>query len=70
MAKRSFLLSAIARLFDLLGLLSPIVLTAKALFQQLCVDNIGWDDDLPEAVLSRLKAWIKQVKGCNHIEIT
>ena len=68
MTKRN-LLSAIARLFDPLGLLSPIVLTAKAIFQQLCVDNVGWDDDLSETVLSRLKAWIKQVKGCNHIEI-
>ena len=44
MTKRN-LLSAIARLFDPLGLLSSILLTAKALFQQLCVDNVCWDDD-------------------------
>lgn len=42
------ILSSIAKLFDPLGLVSPVVVNAKVLFQEICIENLGWDDELPE----------------------
>ena len=52
--KRS-MLSEIARLFDPIGWLSPVVIHAKIMLQNLWMQAIGWDDPIPE----KLKhAWI------------
>ena len=45
---RRVLLSNVARIFDPLGLLSPVLLRAKVLMRESwCGKNIGWDDPLP-----------------------
>ena len=43
--KRS-LLKFTAKIFDPVGALSPFVLKLKSLFQQMCVEGLGWNDDL------------------------
>ena len=45
--KRS-VLKVTTSLFDLLGLLSPFVITLKVMFQDLCNDRVNWDEPLPE----------------------
>jgi len=40
-------LSFIARIFDPLGLLDPVLVRAKILFQKTWVLNLEWDDELP-----------------------
>jgi len=47
--KRS-ILSDIARVFDPLGLLSPITLLTKHLMQRLWTDGIGWDDPVSDEI--------------------
>jgi len=42
------ILSTLAMLFDLLGLISPTGICAKIIFQELCVEKLDWDDPLPE----------------------
>jgi len=44
------ILSGILRLFDPLGLLSPITIKAKLLMQQTWTLNISWDNALPEEI--------------------
>lgn len=46
------MLSEISRLFDPLGLLSPILITAKIQVQKLWLTGLGWDEDLPDEVSS------------------
>lgn len=46
------MLSKIARLFDPLGLLSPIIITAKIQVQKLWLTGLGWDETLPDDVCS------------------
>lgn len=46
------MLSEIARLFDPLGLLSPIIITAKIQVQKLWLTGLGWDEMLPDDVSS------------------
>ncbi|XP_074114129.1 uncharacterized protein LOC141537181 [Cotesia typhae] len=43
--KRS-ILSEVAQLFDPLGLISPVVIRAKILLQQLWLEKLDWDDQL------------------------
>lgn len=44
-------LSVIARLFDPLGLLSPVIVLAKVLMQKLWKNKMDWDDRLDEELL-------------------
>ncbi|XP_073811867.1 uncharacterized protein [Musca autumnalis] len=43
-------LSSIAKLFDPVGWLSPVIVVAKIIMQRVWLDHIEWDDPLPEAV--------------------
>ena len=40
------ILSILASLFDPLGLTSPVTVTAKITFQELCLEKLNWDDPL------------------------
>ena len=44
------LLNINAKLFDLLGLISPIALQGKLLFKLLCIDKSDWDDELNDII--------------------
>eukprot|EP00794_Sanderia_malayensis_P017128 gene17128-biopygen14744 len=56
------ILSTLATLFDPLGLISPISVTAKILFQELCVEKLDWDSPLPEEKKNRWNAWLHDLK--------
>ena len=49
------ILSIIASVFDPLGLVSPILLSAKILLQELCKSNIGWDETPEEEIIQSWK---------------
>lgn len=53
--KRS-VLSCIAQMYDPLGLIGPVIVTAKMLMQQIWCSKINWDDFLPPQLL---EAWKK-----------
>lgn len=52
-------LSTIAKVFDPLGLLSPIIIIAKMLLQELWSIKKGWDDTLPPLTS---KKWINFIE--------
>ncbi|XP_037930865.1 uncharacterized protein LOC119665702 [Teleopsis dalmanni] len=49
--KRS-VLSTVAKIFDLLGLLSPIIVRCKILIQEIWIQNLSWDETLPPKLLT------------------
>jgi len=50
------ILSTLASLFDPLGLISPIGVPGKVLFQELCKDKFGWDNPVSvECMATRLR---------------
>lgn len=53
--KRS-ILSNLFKIFDPLGLLSSCVVQTKIILQQLWLEKLGWDDNIPEEIS---KAWDK-----------
>ena len=62
-------LSATARFFDPLGLVSPIILPLKLMFQKACCQEIGWDDPLPNELYEELCCIIADMSKVRSIEI-
>ena len=58
------LLSQVATLYDPIGLIQPIILIGKLIFQRVTRLKIGWDDLLPP---SELNAWRRWFKGLENI---
>ena len=59
------MLSLVSSVFDPFGFLSPFILKAKLLFQNLCRRKIQWDEHMPEDVLNQWKCWQRDL---NHIK--
>nr|CAH7762680.1 unnamed protein product [Callosobruchus chinensis] len=55
MTKR-IILSRISTIFDPLGLVSPCIITAKVQLQKLWLENLTWDQPLPNNILS---SWLE-----------
>ena len=58
-------LSTIAKLFDPCGWLSPVIVVAKLIMQQVWLDKIDWDDSLKPLSTQN---WIKFVKYAQDIQ--
>ena len=59
------LLSLNMRIFDPLGLISPVVIETKLMVQDLWRAGIGWDQLIPEAIR---KQWEKWLRGLEEAE--
>ena len=64
--KRS-LLSAVASLYDPLGLVSPVVLPGRLLFQEATKAHLGWDDVLPQSLVDRWSVWVMSLQGLSSL---
>ena len=42
------ILRVIAGVYDPIGFIQPLVVKFKILFQEICLANVGWDDNIPE----------------------
>ncbi|XP_071582337.1 uncharacterized protein [Temnothorax nylanderi] len=61
--------STIAKIFDPLGWLTPMVITAKILMQQLWLIKCNWDDVVPDDFLIRWRTYHSQLKLVREISI-
>ena len=62
---RRGILSTVSSVYDPLGFLAPLILTGKAILQDLCRGKVEWDDPIPENVRSR---WLKWRDELHHLE--
>ena len=63
LTKRS-ILSAIARLYDPLGLIGPVITITKIFMQQLWKLDLQWDESLPQHFLT---SWLSYTANFNSI---
>lgn len=61
------ILRVIQKIYDPLGLLSPYMITAKLLLQNLCKAQITWDEELPEKYSEEWLNWIKDLHNVNYL---
>ncbi|GFR32899.1 uncharacterized protein TNCT_657521 [Trichonephila clavata] len=66
--KRS-ILSATARIFDPLGLISPVVTNSKLVKQGLWRLNLNWNDSLPIHLETQWKQFVKSLVAINNLNI-
>ena len=62
-------LSCIARLFDPLGFVSPFVMVAKILFQELWQLGLDWDEALPADRSQLFLDWLSGLEGLKQLRI-
>lgn len=55
------ILSVIARQFDVLGLIAPVILHAKLILQRLYVLKIDWDDAPPQEIVTCWEKYIREL---------
>lgn len=63
-------LSVVCQIFDPLGLLNPVVVTAKLLIQELWKRKIPWDTELPIDLKNQWLSFLKDLKEINNLEIS
>ena len=65
--KRNFL-SRIATLFDPLGLLSPFLIRAKILMQEVWLNGLEWDERLPQKLFVKVNTWFAELSMLSEIK--
>ncbi|GFT45735.1 uncharacterized protein TNCV_2671661 [Trichonephila clavipes] len=66
---KRMVLSTIARIFDPLGLLGPIITWAKIFMQRLWLLELGWSDELPFKEEKEWRRFIDSLEAMNNISI-
>ena len=64
---RRGMLSALSSIYDPLGLISPYILEARHVVQEMCRGSVGWDDPASSDVQDRWRAWTAQLRGVSRL---
>ena len=57
------------KLFDPLGLLSPIMIQLKLLFQLICFDKLPWNQEMPDSISDKCLKLVCQLRTLNRLVI-
>ena len=68
-ATRRGILSVVSSVYDPLGFAAPFTLSAKALLQDLCRKNLGWDDPISDEDLNRWRNWLDELPRLEDLKI-
>ena len=60
MTKRG-ILANLAKLYDPLGIVSPVMLEGKRIYRETCNQKVSWDAPLPEVIAKQWTAWENQL---------
>lgn len=66
---RRGVLSTVASIYDPLGFVAPFILLGKQILQQMCRDNISWDEPLPDELRTQWEAWIQDLQNLSQVKI-
>ena len=66
-ATKRNILKVVAKIYDPLGILSPLTVVMKILSQQICLGKFDWDSPLPDHIECRWKNWVNDLQKTRHI---
>ncbi|XP_062588283.1 uncharacterized protein LOC134249947 [Saccostrea cucullata] len=69
-ATRRGILSIVSSVYDPLGIVSPFILTAKSILQNLCKRGISWDEEIPAKELVKWNTWLQQLPDLEKINVS
>ena len=67
-SKRS-VLRIVQKVFDPIGVLSPVLIKFKVFLQDICRLELSWDEMLPEELIYKWQNWIKEFEELNSFTI-
>ena len=59
----------LAGVYDPLGLISPVTVSVKVMFQEICRQKCGWDEQLEGGFKKGVEDWIKGLIDCHRIDV-
>lgn len=62
-------LSCVAKIYDPLGVLAPVITTAKIYLQHLWIQQIQWDDQLPASMIEKFKDFLTDFSSIGMLQI-
>ena len=62
-------IAAINSVYDILGWSSPVLITAKIIFAEICLLKKHWDEQLPDEIVEKWLVWIKHLQQQSSISI-
>ena len=68
-ATRRGILSIVSSIYDPLGFVSPCILPAKGILQDLCLKGLGWDDQIPELSKQKWETWLRELPKLEQFEV-
>ena len=66
---RRGVLSTIFSVYDPLGFVAPVILVGKQLLQELCRENVDWDEPIPENLRPRWETWRRELHVLEELRI-
>ena len=66
---KRIILSSIARIFDPLGLLSPVFVAFKILFQEICKKEVDWDTPLGGETMKQWRSLLEDMQNVSSLSI-
>ena len=66
---RRGILSTVSSIYDPLGLVSPLILRGKQILQELCKNDVGWDDEVPDNVQPKWMKWRSELHKLDQLRI-
>ena len=63
------ILKILAMFYDPIGLLQPIIINLKILFQKVCKQKLNWNVDPPEEIKIDFKKFVADLENLNNISI-
>ncbi|KAI5730887.1 hypothetical protein M8J77_001593 [Diaphorina citri] len=66
---KKIMLSAAHRLFDPLGIISPVVLIPKILLQQTWKENLSWNEAVNEDIKAKFQQWLDEIHFLEEVKV-
>ena len=65
---RRGILSIISSIYDPLGFVAPYTMKGKKLLQQLCQDEVGWDEAAPDKIVKKWQMWCNTLQNLDTLK--
>ena len=63
------IISAINSVYDVLGWSSPVTISAKIIFGEICLLKLHWDEEVPDEIAKKWNAWVKGLKHTPTVDV-